>query len=313
MRWHARLASRGRVWVAGTALATAALFGTIGIRQWEKPYPVPVISAQLTVQDAALTFRLERATVRALRENVTPSSLPGFADYQQGLRLLAEGEVDRAVESLAQAVRAEPRNLVYGNTLRRTLAREGRWGSLVGIWEAFDLGIREIRLHKALAMVDAMANPSLADASIGRLSMRSMSELTTLVEANPYDWLAHYGRGLNNLYWPVSFRRIDKAIADLGYAVAIVEMLNLHEQWMAVAYATCGDALVKSGRAREGLAVWRRGLARFPGSMELQRRVAAGPEHALEVVRSERGTDAIQRPAADVADLAMIWDGMPLP
>jgi len=206
-------------------------------------------------------------------------------------------------------VRAEPANLVYGNLLRQAMVQRGEAAELVAFFEELKGADPAVRLQRALAYVDGLQNPDLGSALLGQMSLKSIAELDKILEENPYHWLARLSRGLNNLYWPVGLRRTDKAVADLGVAVAIAEALHdFNEPYVAMAYAAYGDALVKAEQVAEGVRVWRRGLERFPDSTELQQRVEAGEQGAAALVERERGIDTFTRPKPGLTDLRVIWD-----
>src|SRR5438876_5660822 len=255
--------------------------------EWSRPYPLPALPHHLTPEHAGLLFEQERVTVRALAVGARLPDMPGWDDFMKGWLRLHAGQFQAAFPYFVAALQRNPDNLMFGNALRRGLALHQQWGPLLTVWDTLDTTHRDIRLQKALAMVDAMADTSRADSWVGRLSMRSVAELDVLLNRNSYDWLARYARGLNNLYWPVTLRRIDKAVVDLGYCVSMIEALDLRDSWLALGYIAYGDAHPKAGRGKEVIAAWQTVVNRFANSLGLRRRFEAGPSGAMEIVRRE--------------------------
>lgn len=292
-----------RLWLLAAVVPMVIIGGLWTGWQWIRPYPLPAVPPHLTAQMAGLDFSKERNMVH--RDPQTAAS------YKQLAAQLQSGntpEREQAIISLKALVKSDPGNLVYGNLLRTTLVKLDRTSELVAFFEAVEAPDSQARVQKALAMVDGLLNPDLASASLGQLSLLSIQELDPVIEANPHNWVARLGRGLNNLYWPIGLRRNDKAIADLGYAVAILEALpEQDEPYLAIAYAGYGDALVKGGQISEGVRVWKRGSERFPGSEDLRRRVEAGEKGATDLVERERGINSFARPAPGLTDLSAVW------
>lgn len=138
--------------------------------------------------------------------------------------------------------------------------------------------------------------------------MASVAELDAVLAQQPYHWLARYARGLNNLYWPVGFRRVDKALSDLGFALAIQQHVPDEKPgYFAFTYAAYGDALVKAGQIDAGVRVWQEGAQKYPDSALLLARVAAGREGAESLVRAERGIEDFARPRQGTTDLSLMW------
>jgi hypothetical protein len=74
-----------------------------------------------------------------------------------------------------------------------------------------------------------------------------------------------------------------------------------------LAYQAYGDALVKNGDVRQGMAVWREGFAKYPLAVGLQERSASNEKEALEIVKRDRGIEFFQRPDAGISDISIVW------
>lgn len=212
---------------------------------------------------------------------------------------------DVSKENLMKLVEDNPENMAYLNALRLNMNDD--LDSYLEFLE--QLGESErVYLQKALAYIDKLQNPQLGTGRLGQISNQSISELEQVLSINEYNWLAYYARGLNNLYWPVGLKRIDKAIQDLAYCVAVSEEYgNISNPLWADAYVAYGDALIKGEDLDTGFQVWKDGLKRFPNHPELSNRVKSGKEKAYSVVKSIRGIDSFQRPDENLTDLSILW------
>lgn len=291
-----------------TALVSIVLIGAgLATWTWAKPYPLPTLPTDLTAQSTRLTFTRERETVR--NQGSSAASLTQVAGLVSSKD---PAQINEGIALLKQAVAKEPENLVWSNLLRQTLVREARYDELTQFVDSVQGESDAVHIVRALSLVDSLQNPALASASLGQLSLRSIQELDPVLEKDPHNWLARLCRGLNNLYWPIGLRRNEKAIADLSYAVAILEALpDQREPYLAIAYAGYGDALVKGEQIAEGVRVWKRGLERFPDDPDLKERVATGASGATALVERARGIDTFTRPPLGMTDLGRIWQGAP--
>jgi tetratricopeptide (TPR) repeat protein len=147
-----------------------------------------------------------------------------------------------------------------------------------------------VRFNAALAYVDNLPNHSLYMQA--RISTHSMDHVSAILARDPGNWLALYIRGLNNLYWPLWYRRTDRAIADLGRCVQIGEELPAarRKPYMALAYVALGDTYARLERIDQALAVWRQGAKLYP-SKQLQERIGAEPRLLHEMIERIRDRD----------------------
>ncbi|GAA4726627.1 hypothetical protein [Brevibacillus fulvus] len=304
-----------RTAAALTVLAVA--LGLVFYAQVRDGYELPAISADVSVQQLHVNFADEIAAVKQAANPEAAARFSGEAEsitkdnapvaYAYALSLT--DHPDKQIGYLQAAVKADPDNMVYSNALRLKMGQANQTEALIAWLERQVPQTREIRLQKALAYVDMLQQKNVGTATLGKRSALSIRELDLILQTEPYDWTAHYARGLNNLYWPIGLERIDSAIQDLGFCVAAYELAdNKTFAFWPLAYEAYGDALVKKGEASAGYAVWQDGYRKFPDSAELKKRVEAGEEGAIELVTAERGMDSFMRPKPELTDLSMIWE-----
>ncbi|MFC5407294.1 tetratricopeptide repeat protein [Cohnella soli] len=253
---------------------------------WTKPYKLPEITPGITIEQYGLDFSEEMRTYPAV------------------------STISDSIADLQQAVAKAPDNLAYSNALRTAMARADQAEAFIAFANEMGSETQRLKLQKALAYIDQLQNPDLGTASLGQISSRSISILNEIISENPYDWLAHYARGLNNLYWPSGLQRTDKAIQDLAYCLAVAKQLmpQMDSPLWPMIYTAYGDALVKAGKSQEGIAVWKEGAKRFPEDKPLADRKSLNSEEARERVKETRGIDTFQRPDPSISDLSVLWD-----
>lgn len=281
--------------ILAAVLILAVAGGVQWWSRWSAPYSLPQVPQALTWEQAGLDLALELEATQSER-------------YEMVRQLLVRGD-EEGLTYLMEVVRSDPENLVYGNLLRQELLARERYEELTRFWAELPEQGTKVRIQHALALVDGMQDPHIGNANLGRLSMASMAELGVILDENPYHWVARYARGLNNLYWPIGFKRVDKALSDLGFALAIQQSLpDQRPGYLALTYAAYGDALVKTDRVGAGVRVWKEGLKLFPEAEILQRRVKAGVAGARDLVRAERGIEDFARPVRGTTDLSSLWN-----
>ncbi|MBG9794377.1 hypothetical protein ABD76_18440 [Paenibacillus dendritiformis] len=265
---------------------TAAVIAAISIISyvnWTKPYDLPKLDPELTINDFNLDFSLERET---------GSLQPGLTN-----------------NDLLAMVKQSPENLVYSTELRLRMNRESQTEKFIDLMNEIE-PTSDIVLQQALAYVDMLQDPDLGTAALGQKSVHSISLLEDILQENPYDIPAHYARGLNNLYWPQGLKRADKAVQDFAFCIA-VEQMN-HELKFAFwpdIYAAFGDALVKAGDVSAGIAVWKEGYEKYPNDAALSQRAGADENTAYDIVKQERGIDGFKRPDPAISDISKLWKG----
>ncbi|WP_270168547.1 hypothetical protein [Paenibacillus sp. SYP-B4298] len=259
-----------------------------GVWWWTKPYDLPAINSDITMEQYGLVFDRELNSTKVIESNTAGDKL----------------------SQLKQLIVEEPDNLAYMNELRLYMGSQEREKDFIAFLDSLNSSNRNLKLQTALAYVDLLQDPDLGTASLGKISTQSISVLNEIIEEDPYDVLAHYARGLNNLYWPLGLRRTEKAIQDLAYCVAVAKQLEGYPSPMwPLFYEAYGDALVKNGENQKGMAVWKDGMKKYPHSEALQRRAKAkSDEEAFDIVRQIRGIDVFERPERSISDISILWN-----
>ncbi|WP_128895412.1 tetratricopeptide repeat protein [Longirhabdus pacifica] len=295
------------IWISVVAIVAVGIWG---YWQWTKPYPLPEITDDVTWSDFNLDFQKERDSFQMLEQttqkDIEPPTLP-IKDDIRADAAYAYGVLSGDTTYLLHAVQHNPSHIGYSTALRMQMNAAGEGEQLLEHLQQLDTSLPAVKLQIALVYVDYLQDPSLGTASLGQISFQSIETLNETLEQNPYDWMAHYARGINNLYWPVGLQRIDQSIQDLEFCVAIARAYE-HKPTVLwpMAYTTLGDALVKKGEIEQGIQVWEEGLESYPQYEELQQRVKQ-QDQALELVAATRGMEQFQRPSQDLTDISVIW------
>ncbi|HEY6911934.1 MAG TPA: tetratricopeptide repeat protein [Myxococcales bacterium] len=210
-----------------------------------------------------------------------------------------------SIDALVEQMQARPADLELGNRTRalcRTLRQTARCVDLINQVAASHPAVPEARYQAALAYVDELPGHSILKQ--GRLSSRSMDHASAVLAARPDDWLALYIRGMNHLYWPLIFRHLDSAIADLRRCATVVEALPAPERksYHALVYLALGDALARKGEPAQARAAWQRAAELDPGSAAAAARLRLRDEEQADFVAANRDLD---KPID--TDLAFLW------
>jgi tetratricopeptide (TPR) repeat protein len=296
----------------GLVLLAIIFIGIVYYFYWIKPYALPEINDKLSLEEYGLVFVDEESAVETLKHGEYQGRVPSdeLELYQKVVELLpgTKDDKEKSVEILKELIHMDPENMEYSNLLRLQM-------NSIDLTEEFINFMGEVpttsavRLQKALAYVDLLQNPNLGVAVLGQTSSRSIAELNEVLKDNPNFWLAHYARALNNLYWPAGLQRTESAIKDLSYCLAITQLFEDKvklELW-PLTYEAYGDALVKEGKSKEGIAVWKDGYSKYPDVESLELRANANVDDAYEIVRKVRGIEIFQRPNPDITDLSILW------
>jgi tetratricopeptide (TPR) repeat protein len=196
-------------------------------------------------------------------------------------------------DELSRRVQAAPADAMAGNILRKVCREEKAVERCIALFDKLAEGhpdVEAVRINAALAYVDELPNHSLYTQA--KLSTHSMEHVSAILATDPDNWLALYIRGLNNLYWPIWYRRTDRAIADLAHCIRVSEGLSAARQrpYMALAYVALGDTYARLERIDEALAVWKKG-ARIYESVQLRDRIGAQPRMLHETIEKIRSRD----------------------
>jgi hypothetical protein len=224
-------------------------------------------------------------------KHLTSVAYAGLLGLVLACKAAAPTNDDAQFDTLLHQVEASPGDLLAGNSLRR-LCREQK--SVDHCIEALDRVAAghpaedAIRINAALAYVDELPGHSLYIQA--RLSTHSIQHVSAILERDSGNWLALYIRGLNNLYWPLWYRRTDRAIVDLKQCIQLSEALPPPQRkpYMVLAYIALGDTYGRLSQIEDARAIWTRGASQYT-SHQLQDRLQMQPSllhERIEAIRS---------------------------
>ena len=184
----------------------------------------------------------------------------------------------RAIDTLEQAVAADPENLKLAADYRQLAIADQTFDRSIDFLEKLtkrkDSG-PNVFISLALAYVDKV--PTSGDIRRLYLGRDAMNALTKAIERQP-SALAFYLRGVINLFYNrFIFNRVSRGITDLERALALVTP-DAPPALVRRAYTSLGDGHSKQGNPAKAREVWADGLRKFPGDAELQKRLAPGAD-----------------------------------
>jgi hypothetical protein len=127
-----------------------------------------------------------------------------------------------------------------------------------------------IEISYALACVDKI--PTAGDVRRAHIGFDAMDALTRAIAQQP-SVLAYYVRGRINLgYDKLIFHRVDKGVADLSQALALVTD-ETPRALAALVYLSLGDAYYRLDQPTKAHDTWALGASRYPDDIELRSRL----------------------------------------
>jgi len=145
-------------------------------------------------------------------------------------------------------------------------------------------------INFALAYVDQMrACPRPPDGLVcqAQNSWSSINTLNGVIAKYPYNIVARFARGLNNLYWPTLMGHLPQAQTDLLYVVALTRPLSsISQAFIPQAYTALGDVFAKDGKVEQARNVWLNGKIVVPDSSLLNARLSIPKD---QLVNEENG------------------------
>jgi tetratricopeptide (TPR) repeat protein len=170
------------------------------------------------------------------------------------------------------ALAAEPESLRLASEYRQAVIRAGAYDRALRFFEklvAAHPNGPNGWLNYGYAYVDKI--PTVGSISRVILANESLKRFTRAIELNQ-GWLALYTRGSSYLYWPKVFGKAPLGLADLEKAMELVKKEPKRQVYDRV-YVSLGDACWKNDQLERARAVWRDGLALYPGEPQLQARL----------------------------------------
>lgn len=230
-----------------------------------------------------------------LAENDGPAT-----SFQRGLDALAVKNDDDTLDSLEQAVIAQPDDVRYASEYRQAAIQAKAFDRSVKFFEklvADHPRSANAYLNYGFALVDEI--PAAGSITQVILANNALAQFSKAVELHP-SWIAYYTRGNSYLFWPKVFNRTPLGVADLEKAVQIQQSGGKH-QYYSRAYVSLGDAYWKLDEPPKARAIWRRGLREFPGNEQLRRRLALNDEGMKALL--DEVYDPSRRVNTDLRDL----------
>jgi tetratricopeptide (TPR) repeat protein len=193
--------------------------------------------------------------------------------------LIQQKKVAQGLAYLKVAAQANPDDLRFANDYRIALRDQGQFQEEEKFFseQLKTQTTINLQLDLALSYVDEMRScPKPPDGLVcqAQFSSRSISVLNTILQQVPYNIIARYARGLNDLYWPTLMGHLPQAQVDLQYAVALSQQLNaITNSFMPDAYTALGDVFAKDNKIDTARNVWLNGKQEIPDSSLLNQRL----------------------------------------
>jgi tetratricopeptide (TPR) repeat protein len=222
------------------------------------------------------------------------------ADYQQGLKALAESKYPEAMHYLELAVESDPNNARYANDYRQAAIRGKDFERSVNFFQqevAKHPQSANLHLNFGFAYVDKI--PVAGSITQVILANNALTEFTKAIELDP-SWIGYYTRGESYLFWPKIFNRAPMGVADLEKAMEM-QKKGPRRSYHVKAYIGLGDAYWKTDQLGKAKAVWQAGLKEFPDNPDLKARLSHEGDELKNLI--EAGFDPAKRVNTDMSEL----------
>ena len=222
------------------------------------------------------------------------------ADYQQGLKALAESKYPEAMHYLELAVESDPNNARYANDYRQAAIRGKDFERSVNFFQQEVVKHPQsanLHLNFGFAYVDKI--PVAGSITQVILANNALTEFTKAIELDP-SWIGYYTRGESYLFWPKIFNRAPMGVADLEQAMKM-QKTGPRRVYHVKAYVGLGDAYWKTDQLDKAKAVWQAGLKEFPDNADLKARLSHEGDELKSLI--EAGFDPAKRVNTDMSEL----------
>lgn len=266
-----------KYWMFGIIVGLLMLIGaTIAyiLLNQVTPLALPALPANLTATQIGLAHWQEyQQPLPTDPQNnpllpTTPQAKPDLALLEDaaGQILIQQGNLTRGLDYLKVAVLADPDNLRYSNDYRLALRDHQLYQDEQTFFTALAQKMQtpNTNIEYSLSYVDMMRSCSKPPDGLvcqAQDSYSSIAILNGVLQKEPYNIIARFARGLNDLYWPSLMGHLPQAQKDLEYAVALTRFqAKLGVAFVPQAYVALGDVFAKAGDNKTARNVWLNGL-----------------------------------------------------
>jgi hypothetical protein len=167
-----------------------------------------------------------------------------FQQKEQAWRQLIEsGQLDQAIEALAQGAVENPTLAEYPATLGQAQLRK--------------------------AGVIAQSGGRISD--MGMLGMQADQNFDQALTLDPANWEAQFFKAVAMSHWPLELNKGEEVIQRLSSLIDQQDTLTPQPQF-AQTYVVLGDQYQKLGEPDYAVATWQIGAQKFPSNLALQQR-----------------------------------------
>lgn len=173
------------------------------------------------------------------------SSKASFQEKQVALgQLQGSGELDQAIEALAQGAIEHPTSAAYPAALGQA------------------------QLRKAGVIAENGGKIS----EMGMLGMQADQNFDLALKLDPANWEAQFFKAAAMSHWPLELNKGEEVIQRLSSLIDQQDAM-LPQPQFAQAYVVLGDQYQKMGQPDYAAATWQIGAQKFPGNPDLQQRI----------------------------------------
>lgn len=223
---------------------------------------------------------------------------------QEASALLAAGDVEPAFALLEHALQEHPGSLELGNYYRAEIRKRALEERAISFLKtlAIEGAPDEAFYNAAFAYIDKI--PRVGPMGAGFLSKRSIAMFRQVLDAQPDNWIANYGVGMNYLHWPDYFKKNESALSFLEKCLELQKGTKPRPYYL-LAYLRLGDAYARSGEIDKAFDTWREGLKLYPDHPDLVARLQTPHDRIQAAVNDYYNPN--QSIGAIDTDVSVLW------
>lgn len=203
--------------------------------------------------------------------------------FKAALAAAKSDDFKTAMDHFEVALAAAPDNLQYGSEYRQVVIKAKAYDRCLSFFDQLvekNPQSGNAFLNYGFAYVDKIPDAGAITQVIN--ANTALSYFTKSIEISP-TWIGYYTRGNSYLYWPKIFNRTHLGIADLEEAMKI-QGKEGRKSYHVRTYIALGDGYWKMEETEKAKEIWENGIAEFPSSTELKRRLAATPDDMASII-----------------------------